>query len=160
MLESKPQDPIEYSFSEPPQSPRYLARLQSVGATMYGALGIARDDEAARSDQARQNVVSFGAPALLVCYLERFHTAPQWWEMGMWLQTIMLLLREEGLDSCPQEWMALYGRLIKEQIGVSDDDFVLFCGSAIGHRQPDLAINNFERERVPLDEQVRFLGFA
>jgi nitroreductase len=160
MLESKPQDPIEYSFSEPQQSPRYLARLQSVGASMYGALGIARDDEAARSDQARQNVVSFGAPALLVCYLERFHTAPQWSDMGMWLQTIMLLLREEGLDSCPQEWMALYGRLIKEQIGVSDDDFIFFCGLAIGYRQPNLPINNFERERVPLDEQVRFLGFA
>ncbi|MCT8001986.1 nitroreductase [Sphingomonas sanguinis] len=159
MLASEPQDPIEYSFSEPQQSPRHLARLQAVGAAMYGALGIAREDRAARDDQSRQQLLSFGAPALLVCYLERFHTAPQWSDMGMWLQTIMLLLREEGLDSCPQEWMALYARLIKEEIGVSDTDFILFCGLAIGHRAPDLPINRFDRERVPLDEQVRFVGF-
>jgi nitroreductase len=159
MLESEPQEPIEYSYSEPQQSPRHLARLQSFGAAMYDALGIRRDDKEGREEQRRQNAISFGAPVLLVCYLERFHTAPQWSDMGMWLQTIMLLLREEGLDSCPQEWMALHGRLIKEQVGVSDADFIFFCGLAIGRRQPNLPVNNYERERVPLDEQVRFLGF-
>ena len=160
MLASEPQEPIEYSFSEPQQSPRHLARLQAVGAAMYGALGIARDDRAARDDIGRQNLLSFGAPALLVCYLERFHTAPQWSDMGMWFQTIMLLLREEGLDSCPQEWMALYARVIKQEIDVSDADFSLCCGLASGHRDPHLPVNGFDRERVALDEQVRFVGFG
>ena len=159
MRRAAPQDPLEYSFSEPEQSPRHLARLKDLGATMYGAMGIRRDDADARSDFSNANIVSFGAPALLLCHFERFMGPPQWSDVGMWLQTIMLLLREEGLDSCPQEWMSLYARLIKEHIGVSDETHILFCGIAIGYRDPDAAVNTFERPRVPLDEQVRFIGF-
>lgn len=160
MLASQPQDPIEYSFSEPNASPRHLARLQELGARMYGAMGIERSDSSARETFSRSNVLSFGAPVLLVCYFERFMGPPQWSDVGMWLQTIMLLLREEGLDSCPQEWMSLYARVIKEHIGVPDEDYILFCGLAIGRRVPDAPVNLFERPRLPLDEQVSFLGFS
>jgi nitroreductase len=78
--------------------------------------------------------------------------------MGMWLQTIMLLLREEGLDSCPQEFLSIYGRLIKEHIGVSDETHIFFCGMGIGYRA-ETPVNGFARTRVPLERQVRFLGF-
>lgn len=159
MLEAEPQDPIEYSWSEPNQSPAHLARLHELGGIMYGALGIEREDAAMRESFSRANVVSFGAPALLLCYFERFMGPPQWSDVGMWLQTIMLLLREEGLDSCPQEWMSIYARLIKQELGVPDESHILFCGLAIGHRDPSAPVNNFARPRVPLDDQVRFLGF-
>ncbi len=158
MLASEPQDPIEYSWSEPEQSPAHLQRLRQLGACMYEAIGIDRADKEGRKSFARSNILSFGAPALLVCYFERFMGPPQWSDVGMWLQTIMLLLREEGLDSCPQEWMALYARLIKGHIGVPDETHILFCGMAIGYRDPDAPVNNFERPRVPLDDQVRILG--
>ncbi len=54
--------------------------------------------------------------------------------------------------------MGTYGRTIKDQLGLSDDT-MLFCGLAIGWRDPDAPINNFERDRVPLAEQVTFIGF-
>lgn len=82
----------------------------------------------------------------------------QWSDVGMWLQTVMLLLRGEGLDSCPQEYMGIYGRTIKAELGLSDDT-LLFCGLSIGWRDTDAPVNNFQRERVPLDEQVVFRGF-
>ncbi|MCW1427954.1 nitroreductase [Novosphingobium sp. JCM 18896] len=159
MLAAQPQDPIEYDFSAPQQSPAHLDRLRSLGAAMYGSMQVAREDKGKRMDIAQQNLVSFGAPALLVCYFERFMAPPQWADVGMWLQTIMLLLREEGLDSCPQEWMALYARLIKAEIGVPDESHILFCGLAIGYREAEAPVNNFERSRLPLDEAVRFVGF-
>lgn len=159
MLASGPQDPPEYNWSAPEQSPEYLARLKAVGASMYGAMDIARGDTDARKQFSESNIRSFGAPVLLLCYLERFHESPQWSDVGMWLQTIMLLLREEGLDSCPQEWMAQYARLIKEHIGVSDETHILFCGLSIGYRDADAPVNKFDRERVPLEKQVRFVGF-
>ncbi len=84
---------------------------------------------------------------------------PQWSDVGMWLQTVMLLLREEGLDSCAQEFMSIHARLIKAHIGVSDETHVFFCGMAIGYRDPANPVNAFERGRVALDEQVRFVGF-
>lgn len=154
-----PQEPIEYNFSAPEQSPLHLARRQAEGAAMYGALGIAREDRARRNDIHQMNIESYGAPVLLVCYFERFNTAPQWADVGMWLQTVMLLLREEGLDSCAQEFMSFYARIIKEEIGVPDEDFIFFCGLAIGHRDPAAPVNRYERQRVSLVEQVNFLGF-
>jgi nitroreductase len=159
MLASEMQSPQEYSFSEPDKSPQHKARLQAVGAKMYGTLQIAREDTKARGDFSRQNIVSFGAPVLLLNYIRRSFGPPQWSDVGMWLQTIMLLLREEGLDSCPQEWMSLYAKVLKAEIGVSDEDYILFTGLAIGHRAEDDAVNTWERDRAPLDEQIKWLGF-
>jgi nitroreductase len=158
LVASEADDPPEYRYDLPAQSPRYQLRLQQVGAAMYGAQQIARSDTAARGDFTRQNLLSFGAPVLLLCHFPKFMGEPQWSDVGMWLQTIMLLLREEGLDSCPQEYMGMYGRTIKAHLGLADD-VMLFCGLSIGHRVADDPVNNFERPRVPLDEHATFLGF-
>lgn len=159
LLASQPDDPAEYDFAAPSQREKYKQRLSAVGASMYGAMSINRGDTSMRDVFSRQNLTSFGAPVLLLCHFPKLMQGPQWSDVGMWLQTIMLLLREEGLDSCPQEWMGVYGRTIKRHVGLDMDDTLLFCGLAIGERNADSAVNQFERERVPLDEQVRFVGF-
>jgi len=158
MAASQPQDPQEYSWSDPEQSPAHLKRLHQLGGLLYGALDIERGDKAGRDDFARKNVFSFGAPVVLMVHFERFMGPPQWSDVGMWLQTIMLLCQEEGLDTCPQEWMAMYARVIKEQIGVPDEEQILFCGIAIGYGDRSAPVNGFDRPRIPLDEQVRFLS--
>lgn len=158
LLAAKPDEPLEYPFDLPSQSPKYDARIKGLGQAMYGAMAIGRDDKSARQEFARQNLVSFGAPVLLLCHFPKFMGSAQWSDIGMWLQTIMLLVREAGLDSCPQEYMGIFGRTIKRHLGLPDDE-LLFCGIAIGTSDPDAPINSFERERVPLDEHVRFLGF-
>lgn len=157
LTSSPPDDPQEYDFSAPGALPHYRERLARVGAAMYGAMGIERGDGDARALFAQRNLVSFDAPVLLLCHFPKLMKEPQWSDVGMWLQTIMLLLREAGLDSCPQEYMGLYGRTIKAELGLPDDH-MLFCGLAIGYRKDD-PVNGFARERVPLDEQVSFLGF-
>lgn len=159
MMASAPQDPPEYDWSGPNISPAHKARLFAVSEDMYGAMGITRENKDARRAFVADNIVSFHAPAVLLCYFPRFMGPPQWSDVGMWLQTIMLLLREEGLDSCPQEYLWQHARLIKDFIGVSDETHIFFCGMAIGYRDAQAPINAFPRERVPLDEQVRFIGF-
>ena len=159
MLVSPMQNPPEYSWSDPEVIPECKARLHQVGAAMYQAMEIGRADGDARGDFVRNNVTSFGAPAVLLCYFDRRMGSPQWSDVGMWLQTIMLLLREEGLDSCPQEFLSMHARLIKDFIGVSDESHIFFCGIAIGYRVEDASVNNFPRDREPVDGNVRFLGF-
>lgn len=159
MLASPMQDPIEYSWSDPEVIPECKARLHAVGAAMYQAMGVGRADRDARADFVKNNATSFGAPAVLLCYFDRRMGSPQWSDVGMWLQTIMLLLREEGLDSCPQEFLSMYARLIKDFIGVSDETHIFFCGIAIGYRADENPVNGFAREREPVDANVRFLGF-
>jgi len=158
LLAGTPDDPLEYDFSAPGQVDKYKQRLSDLGASMYGSMRIGREDVDQRLLFSQANLTSFGAPVLLLSHFPKLMKEPQWSDVGMWLQTIMLLLRGEGLDSCPQEWMGLYGRTIKAHLGLGDD-IMVFCGLAIGHRDPDHPVNLFERARVPLEEQVRFIGF-
>lgn len=159
MRVTPPQNPQEYSWSDPEVLPECKARLQQVGADMYAAMNIERADKAARGDFMAQNIVSFGAPAVLMVYFPRVMGAPQWSDVGMWLQTIMLLLREQGLDSCPQEFLSMYSKVIKDHLGVSDETHIFFCGIAIGYQDEEDPVNHFDRKREPLDGKVRFLGF-
>ena len=159
LLAAAPDDPLEYDFSAPGQVDKYKARLSKLGGQMYGALSIGRSDTEMRDLFSQQNLTSFGAPVLLLSHFPKLMKEPQWSDVGMWLQTIMLLAREEGLDTCPQEWMGVYGRTIKAHLGLDMESTLLFCGIAIGVRDEAHPVNNFERERVPLAEQVTFLGF-
>lgn len=158
LLASQPDDPLEYRFDRPKVSPKYADRLAELGRDMYGALEIDRGDLDRRTAFSRRNALSFGAPVLLLCHFPKFLGEPQWSDMGMWLQTIMLLASEAGLDTCSQESMGTYGRTIKAELGLPDDE-LLFCGLAIGYRDDDAVINGFARARVPLDEHVKFIGF-
>ncbi len=158
IIENGPEKP-EYDWTAPEQEPAYKARLHAVGAGMFGAMGIERDDAAGRAAAMARNTNSFDAPVVMFTYFPRFMKEPQWSDTGMWLQTVALLLREEGLDSCYQEFMALYAGTIRDHLGLDHERYMLFCGMAIGYRDPDAPLNNFERERVPLGDQVKFLGF-
>ncbi|WP_068073031.1 nitroreductase [Novosphingobium lentum] len=136
----------------------YEARRVGVGEQMYAALQIAREDRAGRMAQFVDNFRGFGAPVLMLVHTPRYMGPPQWSDVGMWLQTVMLLLREEGLDSCPQEAWAVYTPQIRACVAIPDDH-IFFCGMAIGHRDPAAPINTFAVARAPLSEVVSFEGF-
>lgn len=149
---------MEYAIYPAGLDGRYEDFRFGVGEQMYAALDIAREDRAGRLEQFAANFRAFDAPALMLVHTPRFMGPPQWSDLGMWLQTVMLLLREEGLDSCPQEAWAMYGAQVREQARISDEH-VFFCGLAIGWRDPNAPVNGFEVPRAPLSEMVRFEGF-
>lgn len=148
----------EYAIYPEGLDGRYEAQRRAVGKAMFDAVGLARDDAAGRIAQMQQNWDSFGAPVQLFTYCPKYMGPPQWSDMGMWLQTVMLLLREAGLDSCPQEIWAMYGVKMRELLGI-DDNHIFFCGMAIGYRDPDAPINNFEVPRTKIAEAIKFRGF-
>ena len=80
----------------------YLDRFSSAAAQRYKALGIEREDPERPVKIAALNSGAFGAPVVLFCYLDRTMEPGQWADAGMYLQTVMLLLRAEGLHSCPR----------------------------------------------------------
>ena len=128
-----------------------------VGEDMYARLGIPREDKPARLRWFARNYQFFGAPMALFCSVDRRMGPPQWSDLGMFLQSVMLLLREEGLDSCAQECWAVYPKTIGEFIGIPAER-MLFTGMAIGHRNPEHAINALRADRAPVDAFTRFHG--
>jgi nitroreductase len=104
-----PWDEREYEMYPAALTSPYRDRRSAFGAQRYGALGIARGDLEARQRAASANWQFFGAPVGLFLYIDRGMGRPKWADVGMYLQTVMLLLRAEGLHSCPQMAWSVYG---------------------------------------------------
>ncbi len=134
----------------------YRTNRFAIGEQMYATLGIARDDKAGRLQQFAKNDDFFGAPAGLFCFIDRGMGPPQWSDLGMFLQTFMLLAQEEGIDTCSQEYWSVKQRAVREFVGAPDDE-MLFCGMAIGHADPDAPVNSLVSERMPLDQWATFV---
>ena len=96
----------------------------------------------------------FGAPAALFCYIDRDLGLPQWSDLGMYLQTVMLLLRAEGLHSCPQMAWSQVRETVAEILS-PPDELMLFCGMSIGYEDP--TVNYIRTGRAALDETVTFV---
>ena len=137
----------------------YEQRRRGVGEDLYRSLEITRENKAGRLMWFANNFRAFGAPVMMLIHTPKYMGPPQWSDIGMWLQTIMLLLREEGLDSCAQEAWAMYSAQVRA-VAVIPDDHIFFCGMAIGYRDPDAAVNRFAVARADLSESVSWQGFG
>ena len=138
------------NLQEPYRSSRY-----QLGEQMYELLGISREDKEARINQVLKNFNFFGAPAALFCFVDRNMGPPQWADLGMFLQTFMLLAQESGIDTCAQEAWSMKSDSVGDFFN-ADDGEMLFCGMAIGIRDPDAKVNQLESERRPIDDWAQF----
>ncbi len=152
-------DGPEYQIYPTDLTEPYQDRRSRVSAQRFELLGIAREDSGARAAQMSKNFEFFGAPVGMIITIERQMGSPQFCDLGIFIANIMLLARERGLHTCPQEAWSLWGQTIREQVGVPDDELV-FCGIALGYAVSDSAVNQLRSERAQVDEFAEFRGFA
>jgi nitroreductase len=138
-------------LTEPYRTSRY-----QLGEAMYELLGIPREDKDARLQQVMRNFEFFGAPAALFCFVDKQMGPPQWSDLGMFLQTFMLLAQEAGIDTCAQEAWAMKNDSVSEFVG-SDKNDILFCGLAMGYKDEDAVINQLSSERRSIKQWAKFL---
>ncbi|MEZ5551351.1 MAG: nitroreductase [Pseudomonadales bacterium] len=138
-------------LKEPYRSSRF-----KVGEDMYALLGIPREDRSARLKRLMENYNFFGAPAAIFCFVDRQMGPPQWSDLGMFLQTFMLLAREAGLDTCAQEAWSARPDTVTEFVQ-APAELTIFCGMAIGYRDPDAPVNMLVSDREPLDVWAKFV---
>jgi len=148
-------DEREYEMYPAELKSPYSERKSAFGAQRYGELGIARGDLEARQRAASANWNFFGAPAALFCYIDRGMGPPQWADVGGYLQTVMLLLRAEGLHSCPQMAWSVYRKTVAKVLS-PPDGLILYCGMSIGYE--DVTVPSERMGRAPLDETVTFVA--
>lgn len=154
-LAGDPGDEREYPMYPAELATPYLDRFAAAAAQRYRALGINRDDPDRPRKIAVRNSEAFGAPVVLFCYLDRDMGAGQWADAGMYLQTVMLLLRAEGLHSCPQVMWTMYRETVREVVG-ADGGQTLLCGVSVGFEQP--GVPPLRTGRADLAETVTFIG--
>jgi len=149
----------EYPVYPNPITEPYGARRFKIGEDMYALLGIAREDREGRRAWFARNFRFFGAPVGLFCFVDRNMGVAQFSDLGMFLQSLMLLLREEGLDSCAQEAWSMFAPTVYKVLGTPPER-MLFTGMAIGKRNPDAPVNRLVSDRAPLEDFATFEGFA
>lgn len=153
---SEIKDKPEYDIYPKDLTSPYRDSRFKVGEDMYALLGIPREDKAARFAHLARNYTFFDAPAGLFCFVDRQMGPPQWSDLGMFLQTFMLLAQEAGLDTCAQEAWAMRANSVRHFVG-APDNLMLFCGIALGHKDPDKPVNSLVSEREPLDQWATFV---
>jgi nitroreductase len=145
----------EYHIYPPELTEPYRTRRFQVGEAMYATIGIPRENKMGRLAQFVRNWEFFGAPVGLIVSIDRQMQQGQWADLGMFLQSIMLLAREHGLDTCAQEAWAPFHEVIRDYLHVPQEEMI-FCGIALGHADPAAPINGLVSERAPLADWAVF----
>jgi nitroreductase len=151
-----PIDEIEYEIYPSPLKEPYRTNRFALGEEMYATLGIAREDKEGRRRQFAHNNAFFDAPAAIFCFVDRQMDKPQWSDLGMYLQTFMLLAVERGLGTCAQEYWSVRQKAVRTFVGAPDEE-MLFCGVAIGHEDTTAPINTLRSDRMPFEQFARFV---
>tara|TARA_B110000305_G_scaffold67358_1_gene75478 strand:- start:184 stop:837 length:654 start_codon:yes stop_codon:yes gene_type:complete len=145
-----------YNIYPPKLKEPYRTSRYELGEQMYSLLGIEREDKEGRINQVMKNFEFFGAPSALFCFVDKQMGPPQWSDLGMFLQSFMLLAQEFGLDTCAQEAWAMKQESVSSFFDVSSDD-MLFCGMSIGYQDAEAPINKLVSSRRPIEEWASFL---
>lgn len=145
----------DYDIYPPDLAEPYRTRRFRIGEALYATMNIPREDKAARFAEFRNNFRLWGAPVALFCTVDRRMGPPQWSDLGMFLQTFMLLAVERGLATCAQEAWALWGPTVRAFLGTPPER-MLFCGMAIGYEDTSVPANRLRSERAPVEEWASF----
>ncbi len=145
----------EYEYYSNVWREPYLARRRQTGWSLYGVLGIPKGDRAASRLYQGRNFEFFGAPVGLMFTIDRDLARGAWLDYGMFLQSVMIAARAEGLETCPQAAFCIFHDTIQRMLAIPQSEMVV-CGMALGFLDETDPVNTFRTEREPA---ARFTAF-
>ena len=133
----------------------YKDRQRECAYRYYGVLGIDREDRRERYEVAKLNWRFFGAPhAAFLSMPETMHRANAI-DLGIFLQTLMLLFTERGIATCPQGALASYPGPVRRIADVPEGNAIL-CGLSFGYADDKATANEARMDREPLETVASF----
>jgi len=151
-------DGPEYAIYPTDLTEPYRARRKKVAVDMYRLAGVDIKNREEQSKLMARNFRFFDAPVGMFVTIDKQMGPPQFSDLGMFITCIMLLARERGLHTCPQEAWAMWGATIREVIEVPDNELI-FCGISLGYADDQQPVNQLETTRAGVDEFASFRGF-
>jgi nitroreductase len=135
----------------------YGERRRTCGFQLYEAVGIAREDRAARAEQSMQNYRLFGAPNVAIVHAEAALGPYGAMDTGGFVTAFLLAATARGLGTIAQASVAAYPDLIRAHFGLPDTRHIL-CAISFGYPDPDHPANQFRTERAALDDILDLRG--
>ncbi len=148
----------EYQVYPAPLKEPYKSRRFMVGELLYESISIPREDRPGRYRQFARNFEFFGAPVGLFFSLDRTMGPPQWQDLGMHIQNVLLLARGYGLHTCAQEAWTFWHKTVSGFLELPPE-IMLFCGVALGYADEAAPINQWRSPRADVTEFASFQGF-
>jgi nitroreductase len=148
----------EYDVYPPNLWDPLRTRRYECGEDLYATIAIPREDKPARLRQLAKNAEFFGAPVGLFFTLDRKVGPPQWADVGMFMQTVMLLAVEHGLGTCAQEFWARLPQTVGGALNLPEGE-MLFSGMALGVIDNAHPINTLRTRREPFEAFATMQGF-
>ncbi len=133
----------------------FIDRRRKVGWDLYGLLGIGKGDRERTHRQHARNFRFFDAPVGMIFTIHRSLGYSAWIDYGMFLGNVMTAARGRGLHTCPQFAFTQFHGIIRDELGLADDEKVLL-GMALGHEDTSAVENSLRTERAPLAEWASF----
>ncbi len=125
----------------------YIDRRRECGFGLYGVLSIAKGDKAAMHAQQQRNFRFFDAPVGLMFTIDKVMGRGSLLDYGMFLQSLMVAARAQGLHTCPQAAWNGFSKIILPYVGAQDHE-MLVCGMSLGYADESALVNTFATTRV------------
>jgi nitroreductase len=133
----------------------YRERQYDAAARLYGAMGVERHDLVARRAAYIRNLRCFDAPHAAFVFMRQPFDAREMTDVGMYAQTLMLVMTSRGIASCAQGALGLYTGIVRRHLRLPEDHRLMF-GISFGYEDTAVAANKARTVRASLDEAVRF----
>jgi nitroreductase len=124
---------------------------------LYGAMGIDRKDKERRQVAMLRNWQFFGAPHAAFFTMEKYLNITGAVDVGVYAQTLVLLMAERGISSCMQGALGMFPAPARRMFALPEEVGILF-GMSFGYADDAAPANRARTDRVPLETTVRFLG--
>ena len=124
---------------------------------LYSSLGIAREDKKARQMAMIRNWSFFDAPHVAFFTMDKYLDIMGAVDLGIYAQTLALILTEHGLSSCMQGALGQFPDPIKAALNLPEQRGVLF-GMSFGYADENAVVNSTRTAREDVENAVKFFS--
>lgn len=135
-----------------PYSKDLSPRAKRLGADLYRAYGIKREDRDKRDKWWATNYNFYGAPTELFIYVHRSLGIFAASDAGLMMENLMLSAHAHGLGTCAQGAVAIWDDVVRKEFEIPKN-YRLLCGIAIGYPSTSQA-NLFQANRIDSSEII------
>lgn len=134
-----------------------IHRERQIGSAnaLYSSMDIAREDKKLRQMAMLRNWQFFDAPHVAFFTMDKYLDIMGAVDMGIYAQSLTLLLNENGIDSCLQGALGQFPDPIKKALNIPKERGILF-GMSFGYADNNATVNNTRTDRESLENSVEF----
>ena len=122
---------------------------------LYSSMEIDRNDKQSRMAALIRNWTFFNAPHALFFTMEKYSNIMGAVDLGIYAQTLAMLMTEQGISSCFQGALGQFPDPIRQLLKIPDERGILF-GMSFGYADETASVNTFRTDREPVGNSVKF----